>query len=108
MNLLTSFVSRVIAVLLQAVVLLGGLIFVASLIAVGLLIALVSIIAALLLGKKPVLRASFATHPRAAWSRFRPGGMGRTAAAKPAGEVIDVEVREVAPVLDAKDASAPR
>jgi len=108
MNLLTSFVSRVIAVLLQAVLLLAGLVFVASLVAVGLLIALVSIVAALLLGKKPVLRASFATNPRAAWSRFRPGGMGRTAAAKPAGEVIDIEAREVTPVLDAKDANVPR
>ena len=95
MNPLTLFISRIAGALLRAVFLLAGMVFVASLMAVGLLLALFVIANSLLRGKRPVFHRGFATDPRAAWARVRPR---QPMATRPAGEVVDVEVRDVTPV----------
>lgn len=81
------------ALLLRAAAALLGLALMLGLMLFGLLAGGVLLLWALLLGRRPAVR--FGVMPQgAAWQRFR-RGVGRPGQRVPAGEVVDIEAREV-------------
>lgn len=81
------------ALVLRAFGALLGLALMFGLMLFGLLAGGLLLLWALLLGRRPAARVG-SMPPGAAWQRFRTG-VGRPGRRAPAGEVVDIEAREV-------------
>lgn len=84
-------ISAVVSFVVRVVLVIATVIIVLSLMAVALVTMVVVILWSLLTGRKPKIDVSGFARAR----QFRAGRAGRPGAAKPMGEVVDVEVREV-------------
>lgn len=92
---MTVILNRVLSFLVHLVLLVFGLIFTVSLLVAGAMLAVVGVVVALISGRRPVWRMRYGADPRAGRpSASRPGGASPWAR-RPAGEVIDAEVREI-------------
>lgn len=81
-------ISAVVSFVVRLVLVIATVIIVLSLMAVALVTMVVVILWSLLTGRKPKIDVS-------GFARARQFRAGRPGAAKPMGEVVDVEVREV-------------
>ena len=91
---MTTWLVRLLGLLLGALLLAAGLIFTASLAVAALLIGVVAVAGSLLRGEKPAFRM-----------RWQRGAAPRRA---PPGEVVDIEAREIVEPPPALDEPAPR
>ena len=95
--LVTNFVSRFFRFALKLVLAAFGLVFVVSLLAAALIVVVFSLLKSLITGKKPAVSMTFNRFqqylPKGMW----PGAAGREAqnGSAKAGDVVDVEVREI-------------
>lgn len=94
---MTDFINRVFRFILKLVLAAFGLVFAVSQLAAALVVVVLSLLKALMTGKKPVVLTTFNRFqqysPKGAW----PGAARRqtqNGSAK-AGDVVDVEVREI-------------
>lgn len=89
-----------VSLVLKMALTLAGLVFMLGVVVLGLTLGAVLVVWALLQGKRPrVVR--FGRHPGADWNRFRAAAAARRspgarADTRSRGEVVDVEVREIA------------
>ena len=87
-----SFISKILRFALKLLLLTFGLVFALSLLAAAMVVMLISLVKALISGKKPTASMGFGGFQKfsakAVWPR------AASAAGKP-GEVVDVEVREI-------------
>ncbi|MEY2893713.1 MAG: hypothetical protein RJA98_3621 [Pseudomonadota bacterium] len=80
---------------LKVVLALAGVVFTLSLLVVGLLVAAAFILLSLLRGRKPALRWQTVRQGGASLWRQAPGAQPAAAQRGEAGDVVDVEAREV-------------
>ena len=94
---MTDFVSRVFRFIFKLVLTAFGLVLVVSLLAATVVMLVLSLLKALVTGKKPAMAVIFKRFqpysPKGMW----PGGTDRAVKEGPArvGDVVDVEVREI-------------
>lgn len=95
-----SFISKILRFALKLLLLTFGLVFALSLLAAAMVVMLLSLVKALITGKKPSATMSFGGFQKfsakAVWPRTA------SATGKP-GEVVDVEVREIHEVQEVRD-----
>ncbi len=92
-----SFVGQFLRFVLKLVLLAFGLVFAVSLIAAAVLVVVLNLFKALLTGRKPAPAMVFGRFQRFSPQGMWPGTAKREGAKKAtsAGEVVDVEVREI-------------
>ena len=102
MNLITDFLTGILRIVIKLVFLVLTAVFVLAVLAIGITVALLTVIWALLSGRRPALVTNF-TRFRQAAQPFGPKAWTRPAAPpKPQDtEVVDVQAREVPAALDA-------
>ena len=94
------FFSQFLRFVLKLVLLVLGLVFAVSLIVAALLVVVLNLVKALLTGRKPAPAMVFGRFQRFSPKGMWPGSANREGAKKTsaAGEVVDVEVREISDV----------
>lgn len=90
-----SVFSRILRFVLKLLLGLFAAIFAASLLLAALLVLALSLLKSLITGRKPAPAMVFGRFQRFSPQGKWPGGPRRAGSATPAGEVVDVEVREV-------------
>lgn len=95
-----SFVSRIIGFALKIVVGLFAVVFAVSLLVAGLIVFIVLLIKSLITGRRPTASMAFGRFQQFSSQNGWSGRGAREGASKPntkpgAGEVVDVEVREI-------------
>ena len=86
-----NFISQLVRFAVKLILTVLGLVFAISLLVAALIVVLLSLLKSLLTGKKPVPVVVFSK-----FQKFAPSGIWPGAAkAQNAGDVVDVEVREV-------------
>ena len=94
---MTNFINRVFRFILKLVLAAFGLVFAVSLLAAALVVVVLSLLKALMTGKKPVILTTFNRFQQYSPKGIWPGAARRqtqNGSAK-AGDVVDVEVREI-------------
>ena len=86
-----NFISGLIRFIIKLILATFGLVFAVSLLLVALIVVVLSLLKALITGKKPASAMVFGK-----FQKFAPGGVWPgNARPKPQADVVDVEVREV-------------
>lgn len=97
---MSSFIGKLLRFALKLILLTFGLVFALSLLVASMVVMLVSLVKAVITGKKPTAAMGFGGFQKfsatAVWPR------ATSATGKP-GEVVDVEVREIHDVREARD-----
>lgn len=99
LQVLNSALTTLSRWLLRAVVVLAGLVFGLSLLAAGVVVGLGVLLWSLVRGRRPTV-LQFRRFTQARWGGF--AGAPFAQPAKPQGEVIDIEAREVSPQGEAQ------
>ena len=94
---MTNFINRVFRFILKLVLAAFGLVFAVSLLAAALVVVILSLLKALVTGKKPTVLTTFNRFQQYSPKDMWPGAARRQTQNSPAktGDVVDVEVREI-------------
>lgn len=92
---MTRLLSRILRLVLTLVLAAFGLVFMVSLMAAALIVVILSLLKGLITGKKPAVSMTFSRFQRYSPKGMWPGAANPEMARKAAGNVVDVEVREI-------------
>ena len=94
---MTDFINGFFRFILKLVLAVFGLVLVVSLLAAALVVVVFGLLKAVVTGKKPAVLTTFNRFQQYSPKGMWPGGAGRAVKSGPAkaGDVVDVEVREI-------------
>lgn len=97
---MTRLFSRILRLVLTLVLAAFGLVFMVSLMAAALIVVVLSLLKGLITGKKPAVSMTFNRFQKYSPKGMWPAASNPNMAGKAAGNVVDVEVREVKEVTE--------
>ena len=92
---MTRLLSRLLRLLLTLVLAAFGLVFMVSLMAAALIVVVLSLLKGLITGKKPAVSMTFSRFQKYSPKGMWPGASNPDLVRKAAGNVVDVEAREI-------------